>query len=180
MYFFYLFLEISKFSILLTVIGVRKGNSPCKRKGGENMGNTSDGKTIEHQFDCFCKTVLRNCARDIYDENRRRNNRHISLELLTQKELSQLSIFDDYDSDYICVDLYDYQVRIEDILIAQAIENLPKKKQDVILLSFFLNMTNADIGKLMNLAESTVHYHRANALKELRQIMEEHSDEIKQ
>ena len=48
----------------------------------------------------------------------------------------------------------------------------------MILLSFFLNMTNADIGRLMNLAESTVHYHRTNALKELRKIMEEHLDEI--
>lgn len=65
-----------------------------------------------------------------------------------------------------------------DYLVAKAIEQLPKKKQDVILLSFFLNMTNADIGRLMNLAESTVHYHRTNALKELRKIMEEHLDEI--
>jgi len=142
------------------------------------MVNTSDyEKTIEHQFDSFRKTVLRNCARDIYDENRRRNNRCISLELLTPVELSQLSVFDDYDSDYICISLYDYKIRIEDILVAQAIEHLPQRKQDVILLSFFLNMTNADIGMLMNLAESTVHYHRANALKELKKFMEEHLDE---
>jgi len=27
--------------------------------------------TIEHQFDSFCKTVLRNHARNIYAENKR-------------------------------------------------------------------------------------------------------------
>ncbi|CWU72303.1 RNA polymerase subunit sigma-70 [Carnobacterium divergens] len=131
-------------------------------------------KTIEHQFDSFCKTVVRNFARDIYDENKRRNERLISLEALSMAELSQLSIFDDYDSNYIIMTSYDYDIRIEDVLIAQAIGKLTKRKQDIILLSFFLSMTNADIATLMDLAESTVHYHKTNALKELKKLMEEH------
>lgn len=131
-------------------------------------------KTIEHQFDSFCKTVMRNFARDIYDENKRRNERLISLEALTMAELSQLSIFDDYDSNYIIMASYNYDIRIEDVLIAQAIGKLTKRKQDIILLSFFLSMTNADIATLMDLAESTVHYHKTNALKELKELMEEH------
>ena len=131
-------------------------------------------KTIEHQFDSFCKTVIRNFARDIYDENKRRNERLISLEALTMAELSQLSIFDDYDSNYIIMASYNYDIRIEDVLIAQAIGKLTKRKQDIILLSFFLSMTNADIATLMELAESTVHYHKTNALKELKELMEEH------
>lgn len=111
-------------------------------------------KTIEHQFDSFWKTVMRNFARDIYDENKRRNERLISLEALTMAELSQLSIFDDYDSNYIIMASYNYDIRIEDVLIAQAIGKLTKRKQDIILLSFFLSMTNADIATLMELAES--------------------------
>ena len=85
-------------------------------------------KTIEHQFDSFCKTVIRNFARDIYDENKRRNERLVSLEALTMAELSQLSIFDDYDSNYIIMASYDYDIRIEDVLIAQAIGQLTKRK----------------------------------------------------
>lgn len=135
-------------------------------------------KTIEHQFDSFCKTVIRNFARDIYDENKWRNERLVSLEALTMAELSQLSIFDDYDSNYIIMASYDYDIRIEDVLIAQAIGQLTKRKQDIILLSFFLSMTNADIATLMDLAESTVHYHKTNALKELKELMEEHWNEI--
>ena len=135
-------------------------------------------KTIEHQFDSFWKTVMRNFARDIYDENKRRNERLISLEALTMAELSQLSIFDDYDSNYIIMASYNYDIRIEDVLIAQAIGKLTKRKQDIILLSFFLSMTNADIATLMDLAESTVHYHKTNALKELKELMEEHWNEI--
>ncbi|KPI53703.1 RNA polymerase sigma 70 [Clostridioides difficile] len=133
-----------------------------------------DENTIEHQFDSFCKTVLRNYARDIYDENKRRNDYLVSLESLSLAELSKLSILDDYDSNYICMVSYDYNIRIEDVLMAQAIGKLTKRKQDIILLSFFLNMTNADIATLMDLAESTVHYHKTNALKELKELMEEH------
>ena len=76
-------------------------------------------KTIEHQFDSFCKTVLRNHARNIYAENKRRNERCISLELLTQAQWNQLSILDDYDSDYICFVTHDFDIRVEDILVAQ-------------------------------------------------------------
>lgn len=132
-----------------------------------------DEKTIEHQFDSFCKTVLRNYARDIYDENKRRNDYLVSLESLSLAELSKLSILDDYDSNYICMVSYDYNIRIEDVLMAQAIGKLTKRKQDIILLSFFLNMTNADIATLMDLAENTIHYHKTNALKELKELMEE-------
>ena len=133
-----------------------------------------DEKTIEHQFDSFCKTVLRNYARDIYDENKRRNDYLVSLESLSLAELSKLSILDDYDSNYICMVSYNYNIRIEDVLMAQAIGKLTKRKQDIILLSFFLNMTNADIATLMDLAENTIHSHKTNALKELKELMKEH------
>ncbi|MDT2738738.1 RNA polymerase sigma factor [Enterococcus canintestini] len=61
--------------------------------------------------------------------------------------------------------------------MAQAIEALSIRQQDIILLSFFLNMKDVDIARLMSLAKSTVHYHKENALEELRKFMEEHTNE---
>ncbi|EAF5120005.1 sigma-70 family RNA polymerase sigma factor [Listeria monocytogenes] len=142
------------------------------------MNTSNYEKTIEHQFDSFCKTVLRNQARDIYDEMKRNNKRTISLELLTQTQVDELSIFDDYDSNYTYFDIHNYHIRISDASIAQALEYLDKKKQHIILLSFFLDMTSAEIASFMKLAESTIHYHKHNALKELKKFMEEHGDEI--
>lgn len=142
------------------------------------MENTYDyKKTIEHQFDSFCKTVLRNHARNIYAENKRRNKLLVSLELLTQSELCQLAICDTYEAECTLISTYDYDILIEDILIAQAIESLSKRQQDIILLSFFLEMKDVDIAMLMHLAKSTVHYHKENALKNLRKFMEEHKNE---
>lgn len=142
------------------------------------MTNTSEyEKTIEHQFDSFCKTVLRNQARNIYKENKRWNNRFISLEALTPADLAKLCSLDNYKAECIVFSTFDYEIPVEDILIAQAIESLSKRQQDVILLSFFLNMKDVDIASLMNLTKSTVHYHKENALTELRKFMEEHTDE---
>lgn len=142
------------------------------------MANTSDyEKTIEHQFDSFCKTVLRNQARNIYEENRRWQNRFVSLEALTPADLARLCSFDNYEAEAIFFSAFDYEIPIEDILIAQAVESLSKRQQDIILLSFFLEMKDVDIATLMNLAKSTVHYHKENALEELRKFMEEHTDE---
>lgn len=142
------------------------------------MENTHDfEKTIEHQFDSFCKTVLRNQARNLYAENKRRSKILISIELLSQSELCQLAIYDTYEAECIFISTYDYDIPIEDVLIAQAIESLSKRQQDIILLSFFLDMKDVDIAMLMNLAKSTVHYHKENALKELRKFMEERKDE---
>lgn len=140
--------------------------------------STSDyEKTIEHQFDSFCKTVLRNQVRNIYEENRRWKNYFVSLELLTPDDLANICSFDNYKAESISFSILDYEVSIEDIFIAQAIESLSKKRQDIILLSFFLDMKEKDIATLLNLAQSTIHYHKENALMELRIFMEEHANE---
>lgn len=142
------------------------------------MSNTSEyEKTIEHQFDSFCKTVLRNQARNIYEEQKRWLNRFVSLESLTPADYAKLCTFDNYKAECICFSILDYEIPVEDILIAQAIESLSKRQQDIILLSFFLDMKDVDIAKLMNLAKSTIHYHKENALEELRKFMEEYTDE---
>ncbi len=142
------------------------------------MVKTSDyEKIVEQRFDSFCKTVLRNCARNIYAENKRRNEKCISLELLTQAELSQLAFYDTYNAESICFTIHEYSIFVESLLIAEAIGELPKRQQDIILLSFFLDLKDVEIATLMNLANSTVHYHKSTALKKLRKIMEEQEDE---
>lgn len=142
------------------------------------MKKTSDyEKTIEHQFDSFCKTVLRNQVRNIYEDNKRWQSRFISLEALTPTDLARLCSFDSYQAESIFFSTFDYEIPIENIIVAQALEYLSKRRQDIILLSYFLDMTEMDIATLMNLAQSTVHYHKQNALEELRKFMEEHTDE---
>ena len=128
---------------------------------------------IERQFDSFCKAVLRNQARKVYAEKKRWNDRFISLEALTPLQLDELSSCDTYDVESACFLVDQYKIAIADLVIAHAIAELSKRQQDVILLMFFLDMTEEDIATLLNLAKSTVHYHKSKALEQLRQRLEE-------
>ena len=66
----------------------------------------------------------------------------------------------------------DYDVEVKDELIGEALKYLPEKKRNVILLSFFMDMTDTEIAKRMNLVRSTIHHHRVSSLQALKKIME--------
>ena len=66
---------------------------------------------------------------------------------------------------------------VKDTLIAEALQVLPKRKRNVILRSYFLEMSDEDIIREMNLVRSTVHEHRTRSLEILRKIMEGKADE---
>ncbi|MDO4475096.1 MAG: sigma factor-like helix-turn-helix DNA-binding protein, partial [Eubacteriales bacterium] len=57
--------------------------------------------------------------------------------------------------------------------------NLTEKKRNVILLSYFMDMSDAEIAREMNLVRSTIHEHRKRSLELLKQIMEANTDEKK-
>lgn len=119
---------------------------------------------IRKQFDSFCKTLLKN---EMIDYERERNYRlkyEISFSELTQKELRQLEIMDDYIVESEMFHVFDYDIEVKDELIGEALKSLPEKKRNVILLSFFLDMTDTEIAKYMNLVRSTIHHHRTSSL----------------
>ncbi|MBO6438779.1 sigma-70 family RNA polymerase sigma factor [Enterococcus faecalis] len=127
---------------------------------------------IEHQFDSFCKKVLRNQARTIYKERKRKNERFLSFDQLQEIDYSSLSIEDRYETDGTQFDLYGYKISVESFQLAQAIKRLPEQQQLILLLSFFLDMKDVDISKILNRSKSTIHYHKAKALEKVRIVLE--------
>lgn len=84
---------------------------------------------------------------------------------------------DEYESEYHQFQVLGYDIEVKDTLIAEALKNLSEKKRNVILLSYFMEMSDADIAREMNLVRSTVHEHRTRSLEILRKIMEGKTDE---
>ena len=64
-------------------------------------------------------------------------------------------------------------VIVNDENIADALRSLPERKRDIILLSYFLELSDGEIGKQLNLIRSTVQYQRTSTLRELKKMMEE-------
>ena len=132
---------------------------------------------IRKQFDSFCKTLLKNEMIDYERARSYRQKHEVSFSELTQEELSRLNTEDDYIAESEVFRVLDYDVEVKDELISEALKYLPEKKRNVILLSYFLEMSDADIAREMSLVRSTIHEHRTRSLEILRKIMEEKADE---
>jgi RNA polymerase sigma factor (sigma-70 family) len=140
------------------------------------MGRASSKKHVEKQFDSFCKTLLKNEKID-YGRARSYRRRHeISFSELTDEQKNQLIMMDEYLAESEMFRVLNYDIVVKDALIGEALKHLPEKKRNVILLSFFLDMTDTEIASHMNMVRSTIHHHRINSLKLLKQIMERIKD----
>lgn len=127
---------------------------------------------IRKQFDSFCKTLLKNEMIDYERERSYRLKHEVSFSELTQEELSRMTNTDEYIVELEVFRVLDYDVEVKDELIGEALKYLPEKKRNVILLSFFMDMTDTEIAKHMNLVRSTIHHHRVSSLQALKKIME--------
>ena len=130
----------------------------------------------QHTFDCYCKRILKNEACNIYKEYSRRRMKEISLEELSEQELQTLGVLDEYFADQHVFDILDGKVSVKDERLAKALQSLSDRKRDIVLLSYFLDMTDREIAEKMNMLRRTVQYHSKNSLKELKKRLEEGSN----
>lgn len=132
---------------------------------------------IRHTFDAFCKKVLRNEARDYLDELARKRDREINFSDLPVEVMEQLSDWDIYFVEKQSFGVLSYMVYVDNDELAEAIATLPAQKRDIILLSYFLDMTDREIAKELNMVRSSVTYRRAATLKLLKKLMGGNADE---
>lgn len=137
------------------------------------MGPQSHEERIQHQFDSYCKKTLKLTARDIYRRIKRRGEREIVLSELSEQDLARLSVTDKYFKDAYSFSVLGYDITVSDIDLAEALTALPADRRDIILLSYFLELSDGEIGKKLNLIRSTVQYQRTSTLRELKKMMEE-------
>ena len=135
--------------------------------------------TVRHQFDRICKLALKGEVIDYQRHLAYRQKHEVMLSELSQKELSRFFTMDEYDLETCRFQVLGYDIEVKDALIAEALKNLTEKKRNVILLSYFMDMSDAEIAREMNLVRSTIHEHRKRSLELLKQIMEANTDEKK-
>ena len=132
---------------------------------------------IQHTFDAYCKKVLRNEARDYLDELERRRSREISLSELPIEVMEQLSASDGYFQEDKAFCILGCTVYVDDSDLAEAIAALPRDKQDIILLFYFLEMSDYEIAKRLNMVRRSVTYRRTSTLKLLKELIGGNTDE---
>lgn len=133
----------------------------------------ADINRIEGKFDSFCKTVLKNRARDWYRKKERQQKREILFSDVSPGLHIEPSCFD-YIVCIECQAFYalDRMVMIENDLLADALRMLSPRKRQIILLSYFFGWTDQKIGIRFHTARSTIQAARMRTLQEMREIVE--------
>lgn len=139
--------------------------------------SSNDELTIRNQFDRLCKLALKGEAVDYHRHMVYRQKHEVLFSELSEKEQSRLYTVDKYEVESKCFQVLGYDIEVKDALLAYAIQLLSEKKRDVVLLSYFMDMSDTEIAKAMNLVRSTVHEHRKRSLELMKKMMEEYQNE---
>lgn len=127
---------------------------------------------VQNQFGGFCTRVLKNEANRIHNEYARQRGLEKSLDTVTPEELEEIAVMDKYFQDEHIFEVFGKQVVVTGDLLADAIAKLPERKRDIILLTYFLGLTDREISKYLNVVHQTVSKNRIRILKELRESLE--------
>ena len=127
-------------------------------------------------FDAFCRKVIRNTAIDCHREIKRQKERENSLSDLSESELESLSVTDKYDLYTKEYDVLGETVIVRDADLGEALQYMHSQLRNIILMSYYLDMSNTEIADKLNISNSTVAYRMDASLKQLREQIEYMTD----
>ena len=127
---------------------------------------------IQHQFDAYCKKVLRNAVRDIYKRLSRLAEREISLSEFPESGANISAVMDEYFQEEQEFEALGFSIAVKSELLAEALRLLPERQRDIIMGYYFLGMSDRAIGEESDTRRSTVSYQRKVSLQKLKQILE--------
>ena len=136
------------------------------------MKYNSHEQSKQHTFDSFCKKVLKHEARDYYNELKRQRDREVSFSDLSEKEMNHLFTEDKYFATEQIFNVLGLNVIVTDDVIAETLQSLPERRRNIILLSYFRELSDREIGDKLNMLRSTVQYQRTSTLQQLKNFME--------
>ena len=96
--------------------------------------SSSDKERIQHQYDALAKKTLVGEAKSHRRTLAKRAAREVTFSDLSESELAQLFTTDEYKSDYFRFQVSGFDVLVKNELLAEALNALPERKRDIILL----------------------------------------------
>lgn len=131
--------------------------------------------TIENQFDYICKRTMEDERKDYYKYLSRLSKHEISFSDAGDYIVSQFFTLDNINetTDFQICTLNGKTVGIEHDLLSEALCELSERKREIILMYYFMDMSDSEIAELLKLNRSTVYRHRTSGLDCIKKFMEE-------
>lgn len=127
----------------------------------------------EETFDSYAKRLIRNESRNAKKELARQAEREISLSSLPDSGLLSAAHEDRYLLEKVDVHIQVGEVKIFDWQLGQALMSLAPKWRDVIVMYYFLDMTDDRIGGVLHLTTGAIRHRRQAAIEHLKTVLED-------
>lgn len=137
------------------------------------MKPSSFENAIRLQFDTLVKKVIDRTVKNYEKELSRRSKREIPFSELPDIMVESFAVLDEYELDCIAFDVCGMEVRVSDDGLCEALQKLPEKKRNILLMFYFLEMSNTEISELLQIDRSTSYRNRTASLKEMKKILQE-------
>ncbi len=137
------------------------------------MKPSSFEEAIRLQFDTLTKRVVDTTVKDYGRELSRRLKREATFSDLPDVVVDSLHVWDEYELSFTAFDVYGTEVRVSDDMLCEALKQLPEKKRNVLLMSYFLELSDISIGELLQMTRDGVYKNRMAGLKLLRDLLKE-------
>lgn len=133
------------------------------------MSPSSFEKAIRLQFDCLIRKVIDRTIKNYYRELGRRAKHEVPFCDVTEADLNHVAIIDEYSMGYTVFPVYGTEVRVFDDHLCEAIEALSERQRNIVLMSYFLEMSDIEIGEIIGISRCSVYRNRMRALNIIRE-----------
>lgn len=128
----------------------KEGNTDFRRwqRGGVMMKPCSFEDSIRLQFNTLFKKVV-------------------------DMTVQTFQVLDKYELGIVSFDVYGMEVRVADEELSEALMKLSERKRNIILMFYFLEMSDIEIGGILHISRRSSHRNRMSTLEELRNYLQE-------
>ena len=138
------------------------------------MKPTSFETIIRLQFDTLVKRVIDCTVKDYEKELCRRERREVLFCELPDIVVQSFAIEDDYDLiEKICFVACGIEIFVQKSELSNALEKLPEVKRNVLLLSYFEELSDTVIAELMDATRNGIYKRRQSALQLMKELLQE-------
>lgn len=124
---------------------------------------------ITGQFDSYCKKVIVHAYRDCLRQLKKKQEREINFSDLSPFQLQKiydLSTEDVYDEGSF--ELMGSRILIQDEWLFEAMKDLSAEARNILILSFYFNMSDSEIAKLFSSYQQAIYRKKTKILAEIR------------
>ena len=88
---------------------------------------------------------------------------------MTEADLNHVAAIDEYSIGYTVFPVYGTECRVFDENLCEAIKALSERQRNIVLMSYFLEMSDIEIGEIIGISRCSVYRSRMRALNVIRE-----------